>query len=206
VTAPEKRASSWLSSAVTISGLMRIRGGMPSERSDAELLGSGAAADFGCFYDRHVSAVTAFVGSWRVRPEVAFDLVAETFARALEHRDQFDLRKGPAVAWLLGIARHLMIDSARRGQVEVSSRQRLGMAAVELDDEALELIADRMTLDLRAALGSIGAEQREAVIRRVVLEQSYAAIATDLRCSEQVVRKRVSRGLAALRAKVGGER
>jgi RNA polymerase sigma-70 factor (ECF subfamily) len=44
------------------------------------------------------------------------------------------------------------------------------------------------------------------VIRRVVLEQSYAAIATELRCSEQVVRKRVSRGLAALRAMVEGER
>lgn len=191
---------------VTICGLIRIRGDMRSERSDAELLGSGAAAEFGCFYDRHVNAVSAFVGSWMVRPEVAFDLVAETFARALEHRDQFDPVKGPAVAWLLGIARNLMIDSARRGQVEATSRHRLGMAAVELDDEALELVADRVRLDLRSALGSIAAEQREAVIRRVVLEQSYAAIATELRCSEQVVRKRVSRGLSALRGMVEGER
>jgi RNA polymerase sigma factor (sigma-70 family) len=179
---------------------------MRSERPDAELLGSGAAADFGCFYDRHVNAVTAFAGSWTARPEVAFDLVAETFARALEHRDQYDPEKGPAVAWLFGIARHLMIDSARRGQVEASSRHRLGMAAVELDDAALELVADRVKLDLRSALGSIAADQREAVIRRVVLEQSYAAIARDLRCSEQVVRKRVSRGLAALRGRVEGER
>jgi RNA polymerase sigma-70 factor (ECF subfamily) len=191
---------------VTICGLIRIPGDMPGERADAELLGSGAASEFGSFYDRHVNAVTAFVGTWAVRPEVVFDLVAETFARALEHRDQYDPGKGPAVAWLLGIARSLMIDSARRGRVEAASRQRLGMAAVELDDEQLELVADRAKLDLSSALGSIAAEQREAVIRRVVLEQSYGAIAADLRCSEQVVRKRVSRGLAALRGMVEGER
>lgn len=179
---------------------------MPGERVDAELLGSGAASEFGSFYDRHVNAVTAFVGTWAVRPEVVFDLVAETFARALEHRDQYDPGKGPAVAWLLGIARNLMIDSARRGRVEAASRQRLGMAAVDLDDEQLELVADRAQLDLSSALGSIAAEQREAVIRRVVLEQSYGAIAADLRCSEQVVRKRVSRGLAALRGMVEGGR
>jgi RNA polymerase sigma-70 factor, ECF subfamily len=133
-------------------------------------------------------------------------ILSPRHSRALEHRDQYDPVKGPAVAWLLGIARHLMIDSARRGQVEATSRHRLGMAAVELDDKALELVADRVKLDLRSALGSIAAEQREAVIRRVVLEQSYVTIATDLRCSEQVVRKRVSRGLAALRGMMEGER
>jgi DNA-directed RNA polymerase specialized sigma24 family protein len=42
------------------------------------------------------------------------------------------------------------------------------------------------------------------VIRRVVLEESYRAIAADLRCSEQVVRKRVSRGLARLRESLEG--
>jgi RNA polymerase sigma-70 factor, ECF subfamily len=185
---------------------MRIRLQMRVDRTDAELLESGAAADFGRFYDRHVDAVTAFVGSWHLRPELVYDLVAETFARALEHRTQYDGQKGPAVAWLLGIARNLMIDSARRGHVEATSRQRLGMARAELDDEQLELIAERGRTDLRGALGSIEPGQREAVIRRVVLEQSYSTMAADLRCSEQVVRKRVSRGLAALREIVEGRR
>jgi DNA-directed RNA polymerase specialized sigma24 family protein len=48
------------------------------------------------------------------------------------------------------------------------------------------------------------AVEREAVIRRVVLEESYRAIAAELRCSEQVVRKRVSRGLARLRGGLEG--
>jgi DNA-directed RNA polymerase specialized sigma24 family protein len=106
---------------------------MRGERADAELLSSGVASDFGCFYDRHVRAVTAFVGSWIGQPDVVFDLVAETFARALEHRAQYEPSKGPTVAWLLGIARNLMIDCARRGQVESESRVRLGMGRVELE-------------------------------------------------------------------------
>jgi len=97
-----------------------------------------------------------------------------------------------------------MIDSARRGEVESESRARLGMARVELDDAQLELIADRADVQLRDALASLEPFQREAVIRRVVLEESYRTIAADLRCSEQVVRKRVSRGLARLREGLEG--
>jgi RNA polymerase sigma-70 factor (ECF subfamily) len=147
-----------------------------AEPSDADLLASGKAADFGRLYDRHLPVLLAFVGARMRQPEAIFDLVAETFARALERREQYDPARGPAVAWLLGIARHLMIDAARRGQVEASSRVRLGMTAVELDDDDLALIAERGRVDLRVALAEMPPEQREAVIRRVVLDQSYAAM------------------------------
>jgi RNA polymerase sigma-70 factor (ECF subfamily) len=171
-----------------------------SEPSDAELLASGTPGDYGVFYDRHLGVVRSYVASRVGQPEVMFDLVAETFARALEKRAQFDPARGPAVGWLLGIARNLIVDSARRGQVEAASRVRLGMAAVELDDEQLAWIMEHGRGDLLAALGSMPAGQREAVLRRVVLDESYATIAGQLRCSEKVVRKRVSRGLASLRA------
>lgn len=175
---------------------------LPGRLSDHELL----ERDFGAFYDRHLVAVAAFVGG-RVRaPDVAFDLVAETFARALEKRAQYDPTRAPAVAWLLGIARNLIVDGARRGQVESTSRTRLGMAPVELDDEQLRVIEEAGRVDLRQALSAIPADQREAVLRRVVLEMPYSTIATELRCSEQVVRQRVSRGLSALRSNLEGER
>ncbi len=170
-----------------------------SERSDAKLLGSGAPDHYGVFYDRHLGVVRSYIASRVAQPEVVFDLVAETFARALEKRTVFDPTRGSAVGWLLGIARNLIIDSARRGQVEAVSRVRLGMAAVELDDEQLRIVRHGRE-DLRAALGSMPADQREAVLRRVVLDESYTTIAGQLRCSEYVVRKRVSRGLAELRA------
>lgn len=80
---------------------------------------------------------------------------------------------------------------------------RLGMQPIVLDDEQLERILGEPDVDLRAALAELPADQREAVIRRFVLDESYGVMAQDLRCSEQVIRKRVSRGLGALRAQIG---
>ncbi|MBE2314405.1 hypothetical protein DVA67_000340 [Solirubrobacter sp. CPCC 204708] len=63
-------------------------------RADVDLL-RGGAEDFGVFYERHVGMVTAYVGRRVRRPELTIDLVAETFARALERRLQFDARRWP---------------------------------------------------------------------------------------------------------------
>jgi RNA polymerase sigma-70 factor (ECF subfamily) len=175
-----------------------------AQTTDAELLGSGDPQDFGRFYERHVGVVVSFISSRVRRADVVFDLAAETFARALERRGQYDPGRGLGVAWVLGIAQHLVIDAARRGQVASDARSRLSMAPVTLTDEQLARVEERGRVDLRAALGGISDEQRVAIVRRVVLEQSYGDIARDLRCSEQVVRQRVSRGLATMRGTLEG--
>jgi RNA polymerase sigma-70 factor (ECF subfamily) len=169
---------------------------------DAALLASPDPNDFGRFYERHVGAVVSFLGP-RVRgADVAFDLTAETFARAFERRGQYDPTRGPAVAWVLVIARNLLIDSVRRSRVVDQSRRRLGVAPVAINDAQLELIETRSQVDLRAVLAGLPAEQSEAIIRRFLLQESYPEIAEQLSCSEQVVRKRVSRGLANARQAV----
>jgi RNA polymerase sigma factor (sigma-70 family) len=162
----------------------------------------GPTDDFGAFYEEHVGAVTAYAARRVGRPDLTFDVVAETFARALEHRERYDPARGAAVAWLLGIARNVVIDSARRGRVADAARRRLGMSAVTLDDEQLARIEERGRIDLGDALSALPREQREAVVRRVLAEEPYPVIAERLGCSEQVVRQRVSRGLAALRRNI----
>lgn len=169
------------------------------ERSDAELLTSADAEMFGVFYDRHLDAVVAFVARRVPRHELVFDIVAETFARALEARARFDPERGPAVAWLIGIARNLLIDAAGRGRVAADGRARLGIPRMTFDDDQLERMAERARVDLAGALAGMPADQREEVVRRVVLEQSYSEIAAEVKCSQHVARKRVSRGLATLR-------
>lgn len=139
------------------------------------------------------------------QPDVRIDVVAETFARALERRAQYREEAGPARAWLLGIARNLIIDSARRGQVEADSRIRLGMPPIILDDKQLERILSEPDVDLQAALAELPEPQRDAVLRHVVLDESYRDMAREMQCSEQVIRKRVSRGLSALRTQIGGD-
>jgi RNA polymerase sigma factor (sigma-70 family) len=173
---------------------------MSIERSDEELLASGSAEDFGALYERAYPLIRAYLRRRAgARPDLVLDLVAETFARALERREQFDPRRGPAAVWLLGIAKHLLVDAVRRGRVADQSRRRLGMEAIHLEDDQLELIERESASDLLRALDRLPAEQREAIERRVLHEDPYSAIAEQVGCSEQVVRKRVSRGLSALR-------
>jgi RNA polymerase sigma-70 factor (ECF subfamily) len=178
---------------VTRSGLIRSPGLMV--RTDAELL----ADDFGAFYERHLDTVTAYLARRTHHPEQTFDLVAEVFARALEHRRGYDPARGPAIAWLLGIARNLLLDAARRGRVANAARVKLGMAPIALDDEALERIEARGRIDVEASLALLQESQRTAIVRHVLEEEPYEAIAADVGCSESVIRQRVSRGLAALR-------
>lgn len=172
------------------------------EAEDAALLGSRDPSDFGRFYERHVGAIVSYLGR-RVRgPDVVFDLTAETFARAFERRGQYDPARGPAVAWVLVIARNLLIDSVRRSRVVDDSRRRLGVAPLAVDDAQLESIETRSQVDLRTVLAGLPAEQSEAIVRRFLLQESYHEIAKRLSCSEQVVRKRVSRGLTNARRAV----
>jgi RNA polymerase sigma factor (sigma-70 family) len=166
--------------------------------TDEALLASRDIEDFGRFYDRYVRALLAFFQR-RVRdPEVAADLTAETFAAALASAHRFKPRREPAAAWLFGIAANTLAMSRRRGRVEARARERLGMAPLELSDEVIERIAelDHVALTL---VNDLPADQQEAVRARVIDERDYADIAKDMRCSEAVVRKRVSRGLRAMR-------
>jgi RNA polymerase sigma-70 factor (ECF subfamily) len=79
-----------------------------------------------------------------------------------------------------------------------------------LTDDALERVesladAGRSSEILERLLADLPVEQHEAIRSRIVEERSYDEIANELRCSEAVVRQRVSRGLRTLRAELGEE-
>ena len=78
------------------------------------------------------------------------------------------------------------------------------MAPLELTDAALERVEAIASSDVAlAALAELPDDQRAAVRARIVEERAYAEIAVSARTSESVIRKRVSRGLAGLRARIG---
>jgi RNA polymerase sigma factor (sigma-70 family) len=176
---------------------------MSADPSDEELLAGGSAHGFALLYERRYPLIRGYLRR-RVgpHPDLVLDLVAETFARALERRTQFDPQRGTAAGWLLGIARHLLLDAVREGRVADASRRRLGMERIVVADEQLEMIERESASELERSLVRLPPEQREAIEGRVLAEEPYAAIAARIGCSEQVVRKRVSRGLANLRRKL----
>lgn len=176
---------------------------MSADSSDEELLVGGGAQGFALLYERRYPLIRGYLRR-RVgpHPDLVLDLVAETFARALERREQFDPQRGTVVGWLLGIARHLLLEAARQGRVADASRRRLGMERIVVEDEQFEQIERESVSELERSLSRLPLEQREAIERRVLEEEPYALIAAQIGCSEQVVRKRVSRGLAALRRRL----
>jgi len=180
---------------------------MPDATTDEQLLGAADAESFARFYRRHVARVLGYFARRTHDPEVAADLTAETFAAALAARSRYRPERGAAVAWLFGIAAKKLADAQRRGYVEQRARRRLGMERVEptADDLAwIERFGEQG--DVRVLLDDLPSEQREAVAARVLRERSYEDIAAELDVSQAVVRKRVSRGLAAVRARMGARR
>jgi RNA polymerase sigma-70 factor (ECF subfamily) len=163
---------------------------------------------FAEFYEQFERVILRFFMHATSRPELAADLTAETFARALESVANYDASRGRAHQWLFGIARNVLAESYRRGRVDDAARMRLGLPALVLDDHSAETIARLSTGREKAsrALAGLPTEQRSAIEARVVEERDYRDIASELDCSEALVRQRVSRGLRALRTRLGGER
>jgi RNA polymerase sigma-70 factor (ECF subfamily) len=74
------------------------------------------------------------------------------------------------------------------------------------EDDVAEFarLADEVTVvDL---LDELPAEQRQAVRARLIDDRAYGEIAGAEGVSEAAIRQRVSRGLASLRERMGGER
>jgi RNA polymerase sigma factor (sigma-70 family) len=160
-------------------------------------------------YDRHVARLVAALAAASGDRELAFDLAQETFARALDHGHRVRIPEGgSAWPWLWTVARNLLRDWQRREVVDRAARDRLGIASVAYEDQAIDDLLARLDAaelhdELGAALGELPLEQREAVVCRVMLERDYGRLA-GASTKESAMRARVSRGLRALRVRLSG--
>ncbi len=163
---------------------------------------------FAEFYDAYAERVLVFLTRRVLDVDVAFDLLSETFAIALERRRQF---RGDSAeqeqGWLFSIARSELSHYWRDGRVERSALARLGVPRPRLSDPEIERIEDLAGLNeiaalLADAMDALPADQRRAVELRVIDECGYADVALTLGVSEQTARARVSRGLRALSSRL----
>jgi RNA polymerase sigma factor (sigma-70 family) len=165
---------------------------------------SGDADAFSVLYRRHLPVVLRWILGQTGNREVAADLSAEVFAAALTSARRYRAARGSVLAWLLGIARNKLLESRRRSQVADSARRRLGLEPVLLSDADLDRVEELASLDeqVLASVQALPEALRDALTGRVVEERSYGQIASELRCSELVVRQRVSRALKTLRSQL----
>lgn len=159
---------------------------------------------FADFYDAYHRRVLIYLARRLPNAEIAFDLMSETFAKALANRRQF---RGTTAeeeqGWLFAIARGELSHYWRRGTVEQSALAKLGIPRVSLTSaevERVEQLADLSALRPRLVegLAALPFDQRRAIELRVLAELDYETVAANLGVSEDVVRARVSRGLRTL--------
>jgi RNA polymerase sigma factor (sigma-70 family) len=188
-------------------GSLRVRPRLRLLRSPSASLLVQSQEDvevFAAFYDAYYDRVLSFLVRRVFDPELAFDLVSETFAKALERRRQF---RGDSAAqeqaWLFSIARTELSHYWRSGKVERAAVQRFAITVptlTEAEHERIEALAGLSALGdtLADALSTLGDDQRRAVELRVIGELSYPELAEALGVSEATARARVSRGLRTL--------
>ena len=172
-------------------------------KTDAQLLRAAraAAAPFRELYERHAERIHGYHLRRTRDADAAHDLTAETFARAWLLRRRFrDDAQGSAAPWLYGIARNVLLESVRRGEVERAACRRLRIFE-RLDREPAATEPDETWLDgLDDALARLPAGQRKAIDLRIVHDLPYEGVAAALATTPRAARVRVSRGLASLRS------
>jgi RNA polymerase sigma factor (sigma-70 family) len=182
--------------------------GAPEGQLDSELLSAIAKHDqraCAVFYRRHLPRTVAYLLRETHDPELAADLTAEVFASVIASARRYTPQTQTAAPWVIAIARNVLANSRRHGRVQDRIRRRLAIEPLELFDDDLERTENLAAPEIGPVTELVEAlpvGERRAVKARVLDERSYTEIATSLDCSEMVVRKRVSRGLARIRQKL----
>jgi RNA polymerase sigma-70 factor (ECF subfamily) len=166
--------------------------------------GEEGGLDFSALYAEQAEPILVYLAKRCLDPEVAVDLMAETFAQAFANRRGYrGTTDGEASAWVFAIARHQLADYFRRGKVRHEAVRRLGITIPGLADDEhtrIEELADlrRIRSTLAEHFERLSTDQQRAVRLRVIEEMPYPEVARRLGVSEDTARARVSRGLRRL--------
>lgn len=158
------------------------------------------------FYEDISPSVLRYFSRETHEPHHAFDLMAETFAKAFEKRADFrGSSDQQAAAWLWTIARTELAHFRRSHTIERAALNRLGLERAAPSDEDLREVERLIEIEelqghIQQALALLPADQRVVIQLRFIDHLSYPEIAERLGVSTDVVRSRTSRALSTLRA------
>ncbi|TKJ16509.1 sigma-70 family RNA polymerase sigma factor [Blastococcus sp. CCUG 61487] len=129
----------------------------------------GDAEAFGLLYDHYVTLVYRYVHNRVGDRATAEDVTSETFVRALRRIDSLSFQGRDVGAWLVTIARNIVLDHVK------SSRYRLEVATADMrdadratdspEDAVISHLTNRQLLECVQQLGS---EQQECIVLRFI--------------------------------------
>jgi RNA polymerase sigma-70 factor (ECF subfamily) len=133
------------------------------------------------------------------RPEIAADVLQDSFVQIWQNARSFTPDRGVAAAWLTGIVRFRAIDAVRKLRREVLSGDP-GLGDAPIEPDVIERIdADAQATALRHCLQSLDDNQRRCILLAFVDGYSHADIAKRLAAPLGSVKSWVRRGLIVLK-------
>jgi RNA polymerase sigma-70 factor (ECF subfamily) len=178
--------------------------------TDEALLAAVAAGDqlaLATLYERRAPLVFALALKLVADAAEAEEVVQELFLRVWLRARLYDPARGPAAAWLLGVAHNVAVNYARRRWAHAPPR-RLDAAATasarrladpSADVERAVWEAERRRA-VQAALAALPAAQREALVHAYYGGLSHRQIAARLGLPLGTVKSRILHGLRRLRS------
>ena len=129
----------------------------------------GDAEAFGLLYDHYVTMVHRYVYHRVGDRATAEDVTSETFVRALRRIDSLSFQGRDVGAWLVTIARNIVLDHVK------SSRYRLEVSTADMRDadQATDgpedaVVAHLTNRELLACVQQLGSEQQECIVLRFI--------------------------------------
>jgi len=186
----------------------------PSQQSESDLLRLTAAGDeeaFRVLYRRFQGPVYRFALHMGGSTAVAEDVTQEVFMRLIEKRSRFDASRGTLRAYLIGMARNLLLRRFERDQRLVAFPDADvpgGAPASHQGNHALpsvpppDPVRSENIQRVRQAVLSLPPDYREAVVLCELEELSYEEAAGILDCPVGTIRSRLHRARTLLAEKL----
>jgi RNA polymerase sigma-70 factor, ECF subfamily len=163
----------------------------------------GEAEAFGLIYDRYVDTVFRFVYFRVGNRQLAEDLTADTFLRALKRIGSFTWQGRDLGAWLVTIARNLVADHFKSGRyrLEVTTGDVLDADREDRGPEGSPeaAVVDHITnVALLTAVKQLNPEQQECIVLRFLQGFSVAETAQTMGKNEGAIKALQYRAVRAL--------
>jgi RNA polymerase sigma factor (sigma-70 family) len=188
---------------------MRRRRGPAADDDDAAVIESSwrEPERFAVLFDRHAPHIYRYLAR-RAGPQVADDLVAETFLAAFAKRDRYDLGHADARPWLYGIATNLVGQHRRDQARQYRITQAAATAEPEVPGHAERVAADVTAQGMRplldTALAALPAGDRDVLLLIAWEQLTYKEVSQALAIPVGTVQSRLHRARTKTRHVLAG--
>jgi RNA polymerase sigma-70 factor, ECF subfamily len=170
----------------------------------------GDVRAFEILLTRHRKPVFNFILRFVGSPELAEDLLQETFLRVIKGAARYE-RKAKFTTWLYTIARNLCVDQSRRAKHRKAQSLDAPMSKSSESGTLLDVVpgqdmpSDRVAISeqlhhkIHEALANLSEEQREVFLMREFLDMPFKEIAEVVGVPENTVKSRMRYALEKLR-------